>query len=127
VNTNNSYRWRNQVLWGLLIAGIGVALLLDQMDVLYFEHLWHYWPLVLVLAGLNKVIGYPSVRDFTSGLWAMFIGVWLFANFEHIAGLDFQNSWPYVVIFAGVTMVLKPFIGARFAANPPAREFRHED
>jgi hypothetical protein len=27
VNTNNSYHWRKQVLWGLLVTGIGAALL----------------------------------------------------------------------------------------------------
>lgn len=127
MNTYNSYHWRKQVMRGLLIAGVGAALLLEQMDLLYFDDLWHYWPLIMVVVGINKVIGYPTARDFTSGLWTMFIGVWLFANFEHIAGLTFENSWPYVVIFAGVTIVLKPFIRERFATNAPAREFRHED
>lgn len=127
MNTSNSYRWRNQVMWGLLIAGVGVALLLDQMNMLDIEDLWHYWPLVMVVLGLNKVIGYPTARDFTSGLWTMFVGIWLFAVFEHIAGLTFQNSWPYLVIFWGVTMVLRPFIRERFATNAPATESHHED
>ena len=57
----------------------------------------------------------------------MFVGIWLFAVFEHVACLTFQNSWPYLVIFWGITMVLRPFIRARFATNAPARESRHED
>lgn len=127
MNPNNSYHWRKQVMWGLLVTAIGAAFLLDQMNMLDLDDLWHYWPLVMVVVGGNRVIGYPTARDFSAGLWTMFIGLWLFANFEHIAGLTFQNSWPYLVIFWGVTMVLRPFVRERFATDAPAQECRHEN
>jgi hypothetical protein len=127
VNNIHSYHWRKQLMWGLLLIGLGGAFLLDQMGLVEIVELWHYWPLILVVIGINKMIGYPSAADFTGGLWTLFIGVWLFANFEHMFGLTFYNSWPYLIIAWGVTLILRPFIRERFAINTPSRESSHEE
>jgi hypothetical protein len=127
VNDNNSYYWRKQLMWGLLLIGIGAALLLDQLDLFNIYDLWHYWPLILIVLGINKMIGYPTAADFTSGLWTVFIGIWLFAVFEHMFGMTFRNSWPYLIIAWGVTLVLKPFIRDRFAVNVPNKESSREE
>jgi hypothetical protein len=117
VNTENSYEWRRQLLWGLVLIGVGVTIFLDQMDIIQVEGLWHYWPLLLVISGINKMIGYPTAKHFTSGLWTMFMGLWLFAVTEHEFGLTFGNSWPLPIIACGITMVLEPLIKKRFAPN----------
>lgn len=113
MSNNNSYQWRRQVIWGLLLMLFGLVLLLDQLDMFDVTRLWHYWPLLLVVLGLNRMIGSPNARDFTSGLWMTFIGLWLFAVFEELFGLTFYNSWPVFIIVSGITMVLEPVIARR--------------
>lgn len=115
-----SYQWRRQLMWGLLLIGLGTAIFLDRLGLFDMDQLWHYWPLVLVVVGINRIIGYPSARDFNSGLWTVFIGLWLFATFEGIFGLTFHNSWPFLIIAWGVTMILQPYIRTRFASNTEA-------
>jgi hypothetical protein len=122
MNSEASYHLRRQILWGLLLIGIGVAFLLDQLDLYDVRSLWHYTPLLLVLAGVNQTIGYPSAREFTNGLWCVFIGLWLFAVFEGLFGLTFGNSWPLVIIASGLTMAIRPIAERRFNAH---RENRH--
>jgi len=117
VNTDNSYEWRKQLLWGVVVIVVGSIILLDQMDMVDAHGLWHYWPLLLVVSGINQMIGYPTAKHFTNGLWTMFMGLWLFAVFEHEFGLTWSNSWPLPIIACGVTMVLEPLIKKRFAAN----------
>ncbi|MDN4059960.1 DUF5668 domain-containing protein [Massilia sp. YIM B02769] len=117
MGTENSYRQRKQMMWGLVLIAVGVAFLLDRMDVLDIATLWHYWPLLLVVAGVNQTIGYPSAREFTSGLWTVFIGLWLFAVFEGLLGLTFRNSWPLFILMWGLQLVLEPVIARRFASN----------
>jgi len=102
------------VLWGLVLVGLGVAFLLDQMDVFDIRSLWHYAPLLLVVVGINQTIGYPSAREFSNGLWTVFIGLWLFAVLEHLWGLTFGNSWPLFIIISGVTMAIRPIAERRF-------------
>ena len=121
MSTTSSYHWRKQLMWGLVLIGLGVAFLLDRFDLFEVRELWHYWPLLLVVIGINRMIGYPSAKDFTSGLWSAFIGLWLFAVFENLFGLTFMNAWPIPIIFCGVTMIIEPFIKSRLAPNSELR------
>lgn len=119
MDCKHTYHWRKQLLWGLLLIGIGGAFLADQLGYANIYDLWHYWPLIMVVVGVIKMIGFPTAKDFMSGLWSVIIGVWLFANFEHMFGMYFDNSWPFLIIAWGVTLIIKPFVRDRLAANPP--------
>lgn len=117
MNSEASYHLRRQVLWGLLLIGLGVAFLLDQLDIYEVERLWHYAPLLLVVAGINQTIGYPSAREFVNGLWTVFIGLWLFAVFEGLFGLTWFNSWPLFIIVGGIGMAVRPIAERRFGTH----------
>jgi hypothetical protein len=122
MDSEASYHLRRQVLWGLLLVGLGVAFLLDQMHIIEIADLWHYAPLLLVLIGVNQTIGYPSAGEFSRGLWNVFIGLWLFATLEGLFGLTWANSWPLLIIISGVTMAIRPIAARRFSTG---REQRH--
>ena len=115
--TDDAYRLRKQVVWGLILILVGGAVLLDRLGYMDVESLWRYWPLLLVAVGINQTIGYPIPKEFGGGLWLVFIGLWLFAVFEHLFGLTFRNSWPLFILAWGVKLVLDPFITRRFANN----------
>jgi hypothetical protein len=117
MNSEASYHLRRQVLWGLLLVGVGVAFLLDQMNMFDIRELWHYTPLLLVVIGINQTIGYPSAREFSGGLWNVFIGLWLFAVLEEMWGLTFYNSWPLFIIISGITIAVRPIAARRFNAK----------
>jgi hypothetical protein len=123
VNSEKSYQLRRQLMWGLLMIGFGVMLLLEQMDILDIHSIWHYWPLVMVVYGINKMIGYPTAKHFTSGLWTMLLGLWLFAVINNEFGMSFWNSWPVPIIACGITMVIEPLIKNRFEAS---EEYKNE-
>ena len=122
MDSEASYHLRRQFLWGLLLVGLGVAFLLDQMNIIEITDLWHYAPLVLVVIGINQTIGYPSAGEFSSGLWKVLIGLWIFAVLEGLFGLTWSNSWPLAIIISGVTMAVRPIAARRFHAD---RETRH--
>jgi len=117
VSTENSYEWRRQLMWGLALICFGVAVFLDQMEIIEIHGFWQYWPLLLVVFGINKMIGFPTAKHFIDGLWLVFMGIWLFAIFEREFGLTLWNSWPLPIIFCGIAMVLEPLIKKRFAPN----------
>jgi uncharacterized membrane protein YccC len=122
MDSEASYHLRRQVLWGLLLVGLGVGFLLDQMHIIEITEFWHYTPLLLVVVGINQTIGYPSAGEFSRGLWNVFIGLWLFAVLEGLFGLTWANSWPLLIIISGVTMAIRPIAARRFSAQ---REQRH--
>jgi hypothetical protein len=123
VSTNSSYAWRKQLMWGLLLIGFGTAFFLDRIGYLEFRDFWHYWPLVLVVFGVNKMIGFPTAKDFTSGLWLVVVGIWIFFTSENMFGLTYMNSWPLLIIAYGIILILEPFIKTRF---PAYQESNHD-
>ena len=125
MNLENNYAARKQILWGLVLIAVGMVFLLDRMDILDLRSLWHYWPLLIVAAGINQTIGYPSAREFSNGLWTVFIGLWLFVVFEGFLGLTFRNSWPLFLLMGGLQMVLSPLINRRFPQSPQSKEHDH--
>jgi hypothetical protein len=127
MDSEASYHLRRQVLWGLLLVGLGVAFLLDQMNIVDITEFWHYAPLLLVVAGINQTIGYPSAAEFSKGLWNVFIGLWLFAVLEGLFGLTFKNSWPLFIIISGITMAVRPIAARRFNASRFDRNQENRD
>jgi len=123
VNTESSYEWRKQLMWGVVLVCVGVSFMLDRMDVIDIDSLWHYWPLLLVVLGVNKMVGYPTAKHFSNGLWMIAVGLWMFAVLERMFGLTWNNSWPFMIIVCGVSMMLEPYIKRRFASN---EESSHE-
>jgi hypothetical protein len=117
-----SYHLRRQVLWGLMLVGLGVVFLLDQLDIYQARKLWHYAPLLMVVAGINQTIGYPSGREFANGLWTVCVGLWFFALLEGLFGLTIANSWPIFIIISGVTMAIRPIAERRFSRQHPQGE-----
>lgn len=120
MHTEEAYRWRKQAVWGLLLIAAGTVVLFDRLGYLDIGPVWdywHYWPLLLVVGGINQAIGSPTPRELGGGLWTAFIGLWLFACFEHVFGLTFGNSWPLFILAFGLKLVLQPLVARRFASQ----------
>ncbi|MDK6076820.1 LiaF transmembrane domain-containing protein [Massilia varians] len=129
MHTEEAYRWRKQAVLGLVLIAVGTVVLLDRMYYIDAGAYWRYWPLLLVVVGVTQTIGYPSPREFGSGLWMVFIGLWLFACFNHVFGLTFRNSWPLFILAWGVKLVFQPLVARRFAQQQSALkavEHQHE-
>ena len=48
-----------KIVWGITLVFVGSILLLDNFNVIdfYWRSVWHFWPLILILSGLNLVFG----------------------------------------------------------------------
>lgn len=109
----NNFVWRGQLIWGLALIAFGLAFLFDRLDIFDIRDIWHYSPLLLVVFGANRLFDYKDVKVLVSGLWMMFMGVWLFANFEGWFDMHFRNSWPLVIVFGGVAMIIEALLKQR--------------
>ena len=55
--TNDGNRASSQVILGLLVIGMGVLFLLDNLDIFDFRHAIGFWPLVFIGAGVLTLTG----------------------------------------------------------------------
>lgn len=96
---------RNQVLWGVILVGIGLLLGLNALGIthinLFFDGWWTLFIIVPCVAGL------VSGKDITGNLIGVGIGVFLLLCCQDI--LDFSMLWklvfPAIIILFGVKMI----------------------
>jgi predicted membrane protein len=101
-------------IWGAVICLIGVAILLDHMGFIAVEHLYRFWPLILVFAGLVNL----SCRE--GRLWGGILlaaGVILQLDELGIAHIRIWDLWPLAIIGVGAMIIWSSF-EARRRTNP---------
>ena len=104
---------RSRVLLGLALMLLGAAFLADRLDLWHLELSSHFWPFIPLLIGLARVIDPPvsrrGHRSRRGGMWLIYVGVWGLISEFHLFGLDYHDSWPLLIIAAGLNIVWRSF------------------
>jgi hypothetical protein len=106
-------RQDRRILAGVVIILAGLSLLADRTGY-HFQLLpGRLWPLILIAFGVVRLTdrGRPdgSRRSARSGAWFIFLGIWGLVSEFHLFGLDYNTSWPLLVVAAGVLIVWRAF------------------
>ena len=87
------------LLIGLVIIGLGVTLLLDQEGVVRVWEVWRFWPLILVVVGLIRLLRARSTTDQMRSIVEILFGVVFqlgalgYKRFEVRAHLTSSGDW----------------------------------
>jgi len=102
-----------QVFIGLAIMLIGLSFLFERLDMWHVHLSQHFWPLFPLFFGLARLLDAPRRtrrgRPVRGGMWMIYIGIWGLVSEFHVLGLDYENSWPILIIAAGINMVWRSF------------------
>jgi predicted membrane protein len=90
------------IFWGALLTLVGLALLLDHMGYVSITHLWRFWPLLLVAAG---VLNFSSRQQRAWGVFLIAVGTVLQLNELGIVHLTWADFWPIVLIGIGLLIM----------------------
>ena len=114
MSIHTAYRWRQQMVWGMALVAAGTVLLLDRFDIIELDfnplNFWRWWPWLLVISGVTKIIPPTTPRYFLNGLWEIFLAAWWYVSFNHIWGLGFGETWPALVVACGIGLLLRPLL-----------------
>ena len=104
---------------GLCVIAVGVLFLLRNAGILYFDDIWQYWPVVLIVIGLSKISNTHSASSVTSGLIIGGIGtVFLLRNLGYIYGNIWQYLWPGILIAVGLSILVRHLEWREQSLNP---------
>jgi predicted membrane protein len=99
---------------GGIIVLLGVAFLLQNLGFLYIDHIWNYWPLLLVALGISHVLTGPLQRR-VWGLGLVAVGLVLLANSLGYLRWDvWRLLWPMWLIFFGLSLLAGGFGRRRY-------------
>ena len=89
---------------GLILIALGLAFTLDNLGILgvEFDNIWKFWPVFLIVIGTAKLF---RLEERAAGLWMVGIGVWLQVVALGLWGMDWDTSWPVLLILIGAIMV----------------------
>jgi hypothetical protein len=98
-------RVAGRVIIGLTLIAVGMIFMLDNLGYVDAGEFWRWWPVVLIGIGIGQVIQEPLPGQPRQGVWMIVIGLWLLVSMLELFGLDFGNSWPLLIVAAGLTMI----------------------
>lgn len=102
---------------GSILILIGLMLLLSSLNVIYIGSLWEYLPLILVIIGINKLIRRDSKQSVRSGVWFVFLGLFLFASLNYSFGYGLSDTWPILILAFGLNLIWEALINQSATRN----------
>jgi Domain of unknown function (DUF5668)/Cell wall-active antibiotics response 4TMS YvqF len=91
---------------GLIVAGLGVMFLLNNLNIVRVYEWWRLWPVILIAIGLTKLIDSPDHNEKAGGTVMLIVGgIFLAANLGYLSWRIWE-WWPLLLIGAGVMMLL---------------------
>jgi hypothetical protein len=102
--------WRGKspipgILPALVVIGIGVLFLLNNLNIFFLHDVWRYWPAILIAVGLVKMVDSPSSSGLMTGGLLVGLGGLFLADTLGFLNLTWASFWPLVLIGAGALML----------------------
>jgi len=113
-----------RLLFGLIVIAVGVLFTLDRMGYVNAGEFWEYWPVLLIAAGIGRVIQPCSAHERGFGVLLIVVGTWFLLSNLDLIHYSFRDVWPIFLVVLGILMVWRAIAGP--AARGPRRRLEEE-
>jgi len=108
-----------RIIFGLLVVAVGVLLLLNRLDMGVDFSLHTYWPSILIIIGLWKILSPGWSRDVMAGGLMVVVGSLFQLNNLGYISFWWGDLWPLLIIFVGLSIIQRSFFpGSRKCCGP---------
>jgi hypothetical protein len=98
-----------RVFAGIVVILVGVTMLIDRSGWFDVRLSSHYWPVVVIVLGVMTLVDprhrHQRPRPVIGGVWLIYVGGWLLLNEFHVLGFGYNDSWPLLIVGAGLAIV----------------------
>jgi hypothetical protein len=121
--------WTPSIVVSILLIGVGLLFLLDNIHVIHIGSVWRFWPAILIVSGVSKLAERRGPSGWVWGSFLILCGALWLANNLHWLHVNAGTVWPLTVITLGVMMLVKALESPRpggtwsGASSSAVREF----
>lgn len=101
--------FNSSILVGLVIALAGGVMLLENLNMGFGIHILDYWPVILILIGLTKILHSRRHNSLYWGLALIGIGTLFLLNNLGVIVFWFDDLWPILIILVGIAVIRGSF------------------
>ena len=114
-NDDYRFQWRSSpgLIPAIVIIGVGVIFLLNNLHVLRAEEWYRYWPGILIAAGLAKLVDANTHGGRLAGGVLIGVGGLFLLDTFNLIQLSWDDFWPLVLIGVGLLMLFNRLSGPR--------------
>lgn len=111
------------VVAGAVIVVVGLVLLMDNMGLMHAEHLWRYWPVILIAVGAGRMFECQRPAALVWGGMLCTVGALFLLDNLHIISFSFNMIWPLAVIGFGISMLMRSADRTRMTGDSAGHGF----
>ncbi len=94
-----------RIIPAMVLIAIGALFLLNNLHILYFNEIVRFWPVILIAAGLVKLVDSTAQGGRIGGGILLVIGAIFLAKNMGFLSLGIGALWPLILIGVGVLML----------------------
>jgi predicted membrane protein len=106
-----------QVILGVLVIGMGLLFLLDNMNIWDFGRAIQFWPMVFIVVGVIKLCDTNSSDGYFLGAVLIMVGVLMMMGRLGLIYFSWRALWPLMLIALGGSVLYKALTGRRLIGN----------
>lgn len=107
MTTGTTHRGAGSIIFGSLIALLGVVLLLDNLAFIDAAEVLQFWPVILIVFGVVQIVRRNDTGGKVLGVIVGVIGLWLLLNNLDIVSLSVFALWPLLLVGLGILMLAR--------------------
>lgn len=111
METRFVWRATPQVVLGLLVIAVGVVVTLGNLGFLYIDDYLPYWPLLLIIFGITKMLQPQGRPGRFFGLVITFIGAVILLDNLYYLSISVWDFWPLLIVAIGLSMIWRASAG----------------
>jgi hypothetical protein len=97
----------SQLIIGVLVIGLGVLFLLDNLDIIDFHRAITFWPVAFIVAGVLKLLDTRSPNGRLFGSILIGVGVIMILNRTGLFYIHWRTIWPLALIAVGGSLLYR--------------------
>ncbi|HEY1042561.1 MAG TPA: DUF5668 domain-containing protein [Telluria sp.] len=105
MNEDINKRLPGQVIVGLVVIGMGLLFLLDNLNIFEIGDMFRFWPMMFILVGALKLYDSHDAGGRVFGGILISIGVLLTLRHMGFIYFGWRTIWPVLVMLVGVAVV----------------------